>query len=87
MPYIKPEDRVKWKSTIDDVVKKIDGLPTEQVDGELNYLFSSIVKSVYKPKYFNFNRAIGMLECVRQEFYRKFVAPYEDKKEEENGKI
>jgi len=87
MPYIKPEDREKWKTTIADVVKKLDGLPMEQVDGELNYLFSSIVKSAYKPRYFNFNRAIGMLECVRQEFYRKFVAPYEDKKEEENGKI
>jgi len=30
---------------------------------------------------------IGVLECVKQEFYRRKVAPYEDIKIIENGDI
>jgi len=30
---------------------------------------------------------MGVLECIKQEFYRRAVAPYEDKKKEENGDV
>jgi hypothetical protein len=87
MPYIKKEEREKWKEIIkkaDEILKKC---PSESVDGEINFLVSSIIKNAYPPKYFNYNRAIGVLECIKQEFYRKQVAPYEDEKERENGAI
>jgi len=38
-------------------------------------------------KYFNYKRAVGMVECVKQEFYRVVVAPYEDEKREQHGDI
>ncbi len=87
MPYIKPEQRKKWKKTIDEVVGKISSMPTENMEGELNYLISSILGKSYKPGYYNYNRAIGLLECIKLEFYRRKVAPYEDKKIIENGDV
>jgi len=42
---------------------------------------------VYPPKYFNYNRAMGVLESCKLEFYRRFVGRYEDKKIKENGDI
>ena len=37
--------------------------------------------------YENFNAMIGALECCKQEYYRRIIAPYEDKKIEENGDV
>lgn len=31
--------------------------------------------------------SIGMLTCCQMEYYRKYAAPYEDLKEDENGKV
>jgi len=87
MPYIKKEDREKWKVIIDEVVNKLNFSPENAVEGELNYLITSILKKVYSPKYFNYNRAMGLLECIKAEFYRRVVSPYEDKKIEENGDV
>lgn len=87
MPYIKQEDRGKWKGVLEDIADELKDLPVDAVDGNLNYLISSVLKKAYPAKYFNYNRAIGMLECVKQEFYRRDVGPYEDKKIEENGDV
>lgn len=31
--------------------------------------------------------SLGMLTCCQMEYYRKYAAPYEDLKEDENGKV
>ncbi len=77
MPYIKKERRQA---------------PNEMVPmsaGELNYLITSecIAYLPDWPTYKDFNEIIGVLECVKQEFYRRAMAPYEDKKSEENGDL
>ena len=89
MPYIKKEDREKYEACINYIVQELNKLPIEKVEGELNYIISSILKWFYrtKPKYFNYNRMIGLLECIKLEAYRRWVAPYEDIKMEENGDI
>lgn len=87
MPYIKSEDREKWGKTIDEIVKIIDALPENKKEGELNFLITSILKKVYEPSYFNYNRATGLLECIKLEMYRKRIGPYEDKKIKENGDV
>ncbi len=87
MPYIKQEDRQKFNYLIKELIEKIEDLDEKDVDGSLNYIFTKIIKSVYKPKYFNYNRAIGMLECVKQELYRRVIGPYENIKEQENGDV
>ncbi|MCK9595759.1 hypothetical protein M0R19_01060 [Candidatus Pacearchaeota archaeon] len=87
MPYIKQEARGKWEKIINEVVEIISKSAEDKKDGELNYLITSILKKVYKPSYFNYNRAIGLVECIKQEFYRKSVAPYEEEKIKENGDV
>ena len=36
---------------------------------------------------FNYNRSMGVLECIKSEWYRRQVGPYEDKKIRENGDV
>jgi hypothetical protein len=56
-------------------------------DGHLNYLVSTIIDDVYPRNYTSLNAAIGVLECIKQELYRRVVAPYEDTKIEQNGDV
>ena len=60
--------------------------------GELNYCITRIMNyylgcNHFQPSYVAYNEVMGVLECVKQEFYRRMVAPYEDKKCEENGDV
>jgi hypothetical protein len=87
MPYIKMEDRGKYESVLEELITILKGLPVESVDGELNYIVTKVLKEIYPLRYFNLNRAIGVLECIKQEFYRRVAAPYEDIKIEENGDV
>ena len=80
MPYIKQNDRSNFD---------ISNLsPTNA--GELNFLISEICAKYIRDngfRYTNCNEVIGALECAKIEFYRRVVAPYEDKKINENGDI
>jgi len=87
MPYIKQEDRTKWERIINEVVGELEKLDLKDVEGNLNYFITSILKKTYQPKYFNYNRAMGLLECIKQEFYRRQIAVYEDEKIKENGDV
>ncbi len=87
MPYIKQEDRKKWEKTIEDIVDLIKIIPENKREGELNYFISTILKGSYEANYSNYNKVMGLLECVKQEMYRKVIGPYEDKKRKENGDI
>lgn len=58
--------------------------------GELNYRVSQILDqyaSNHKPSYTVFSEVIGVIECVKLEFYRKVVSPYEEAKESANGPV
>jgi hypothetical protein len=80
MPYIKNQDRENFD---------ISNLSPQKA-GELNYIISEICSKYLKEKglgYTNCNEVVGVLECVKQEFYRRVTAPYEDIKIEENGDI
>jgi hypothetical protein len=88
MPYIPQKDRPKWNEAINKVVEILQGLDDiTLVEGNLNFFITSILKKVYPPKYFNYNRAIGLLECIKQEFYRRQVASYEDGKIKTDGDL
>jgi hypothetical protein len=87
MPYIKPEDRPKYDKVLTEIIEMLKAQPVERVDGELNYCVTRILKGVYPPKYFNYNRAVGVLECIKLEFYRRMVGPYEDIKIKESGDV
>jgi hypothetical protein len=92
MPYIKQEYRDVLDPNIHDlVVKLFNDIPQDDVDGCMNYIITRLLKSYYFPfvevKYSRANRLMGVLGCITQEIYRKWVAPYEDEKEKQNGTL
>jgi hypothetical protein len=87
VPYIKQCKRNKYEKILEELVKILKALPPEEVDGELNYVVSKILREVYPLRYFHINKAIGVLECIKLEYYRRVAGPYEDSKIEETGDI
>lgn len=87
MPYIKVENRSKYEKVLNSLVKMLKALPPEEVDGELNYVVTKILKEIYPLRYFHINKAIGVLECIKLEYYRRVAAPYEDIKIKESGDV
>jgi len=88
MPYIK-EKRKVFNTVIYDLCSRLSN--NNAVWGELNYIISKllyiVVYKVHRKCYFTFMCAMGTLVCVMFEFYRRWIAPYEDEKKEENGDI
>jgi hypothetical protein len=96
MPYIKQEDRDKFKIKYGDmpINGNVDPLVfvAEQCQnaGDLNYAITMILKTYLQQNgenYARHNEIIGMLDCCKAEWYRKMVSPYEDLKEKENGSL
>ena len=87
MPYILQGDRPKYDNLINGIVKILQERPIENIDGDLNYIVTRIIKEVYPLRYFHINRAMGVLECIQHEFYRRVAAPYEDTKIQQNGDV
>lgn len=87
MPYIKQERRNPLDFYVKSLVEYLQAQPKEVQDGDMNYVISKMLREIYPLKYTHMNRAMGMLECVKQEFYRTVVGPYEDTKIIENGNV
>ena len=87
MPYIKSEKRKKYEMIIQELVSILKPLPPEEVDGDLNYVVTKLLKEVYPLRYYHINKAVGVLECIKLEFYRRVAAPYEDLKIKESGDV
>ena len=80
-PYIKE----KYRKEID--LGRIPDSP-----GELNYLITTTILDYLGGEgavviYSDFNEVMGVLECVKQELYRRMIAKYEDEKCELNGDV
>lgn len=79
MPYIKKEDRLMLAVT---------GKP--KTAGELNFMFTQLAICYIDDNgksYQHINDVLGALEGAKLEFYRRLVAPYENKKIAENGDV
>jgi hypothetical protein len=88
MPYIKQEERKKYEPVLSDLVHLLEEIPEENRDGHINYIVTVLLKRLYRPpSYRRYNKAIGVLECIKLEFYRRIVGPYEDEKIKENGDV
>ena len=80
MPYIKQEVRK-------DLCHRF---AEPRTPGELNYMVTDkclAYLDLQRESYQTYNDIIGVLECAKQEFYRKLVSKYEDKKCTENGEV
>ena len=87
MPYITQEERSQYDKVLEEITKLLKEKPPESVDGHLNYVVTKIIKEVYPLRYYHINKAMGVLECIQHEFYRRVAAPYEDIKIKENGDV
>lgn len=86
MPYIKSERRKELSPKISPLLSYLDKEIISE--GDMNYIITKICqKSMLCNSYSEYNKIIGILECVKLEFYRRAVAPYEDKKIKENGDV
>lgn len=93
MPYIKEKDREAALDMFEDA----GDFAYKLTDVILDYLFQKTVKRAItnedikgwkdKIKFSTYSHAIGVLECVKLELYRRMIAPYEDRKCEENGDV
>lgn len=83
MPYIDQESRKRFDPHIEALVDQ------KVTVGELNYIISKMIWTLWNRKrsYTLANNLIGVLECVKAEFYRRFLSPYEDIKIQENGDV
>jgi hypothetical protein len=101
MPYIKKELRKKIDTEIIRLHNKIVGLIMSEVErgdsvltdiqlppGIYNYVITRLLTDYYCPNlsYFNINTMIGILECCKQEMYRR-LSCYENKAIEKNGDV
>lgn len=72
--------------------KRLDHFPAIPAidEGELNYRICREIDAYMRCagiSYKNFNAVLGVLSAVALELNRRFVAPYEDKKLQENGEV
>ena len=81
MPYI-PE---KQRETLDPHIKELSLRLVS--DGQMNYVITKLLIGFYGDSYSEMNSALGVLDAVGKEYYRRVVAPYEDKKHGENGDV
>lgn len=87
MPYIKREKRIEIDPLVNQVLAVFSKLSEQERDGSLNYFFTKVLKALYEPSYLNYERIMGLLTCIQHEFYRRWVAAYEDSKKEIHGDI
>jgi len=83
MPYIAEEERETLDNNIELLANSIRN------EGEANYAITRILCiacGISEPKYSKINKAIGILECAKLEFYRR-LSSYEDIKIRDNGDV
>lgn len=90
-PYILPSQRDKLDWAIDEVITLLREKSDDEIEGSLNYTLSRIGAGAMKPhtgwRYRYLNRLYGTYQSVATEFYRRVIAPYEDRAILENGDI
>jgi hypothetical protein len=96
MPYIDEEQRRELDEAIEIIAQAIKEPKTVLIDpnnfshflGRINYCFSRVLFMVMNDiSYSKIAMATGVLENIKQEFYRRVAEQYEDKKILENGDI
>lgn len=80
MPYIKNREKP------DRVVKAMIDAEVS-ANGDLNYILFKYCKYQIIPSYNTLKNYCGELRQCATEIERKIIAPYEEKKEKENGSV
>lgn len=88
MPYVDKVRRVVLTPVVEMTRAVAKCLPTPFNVGDANWLITNIILvALPLGSYSEYNAAIGLLECIKQELYRRMIAPYEDSKCLVNGDV
>lgn len=91
MPYIKQDKRDILDPVINALHSELVNLESDDesnnMEGNLNYTVTRLLRMVYGQSYSEFNDAIGVLECIKLEHYVTQARPYEEQKKFENGDV
>lgn len=91
MPYIKQDKRDALDSVVTNLVDVLRQLeaddPENNFEGNVNYAVTKIIDACYRRSYRDINNVVGVLECIKQEYYRRVAGPYENQKSFENGDV
>ena len=97
MPYINESERKILDRSVDDLattiisltnLPELDNTNLMVVLGDLNYCISRLIGQVMgDTSYAKVAMITGVLENVKQEFYRRVAVPYEEEKIVQNGDI
>lgn len=101
MPYIEGKMRHRFDSQIESIVEILSSATVPEKDlkdfssedfskcaGNLNYIITRISTLLLgSPSYAKIAILTGVLENVKQEFYRRYASSYEDLKIIENGDV
>lgn len=82
MPYIPKDQRIMADPTVYSL--------SLDTSGKLNFAITKLCEEYRQSKgdsYCTWNTIIGALECAKLEYARRVVAPYEDRKCDENGDV
>jgi hypothetical protein len=82
MPYIKEEDRRR----LDAIIAQFPSMEEPEVDYVITRLAIITLKRL-KPRFVSANRIWGVMTGAAQEFYRRLLGPYENKKATDNGDV
>lgn len=94
MPYIPQEHRPKLDPYIEELAKAIKDVSKEMggektsFAGILNYCCTRLaLRIIPERRYYAMALLQGVFETMAQEFYRRYVAPYEDEQIKKNGDV
>lgn len=91
MPYIEQRYRDLIDNEIDELIEGLKRFDVGSTvpDGAINYVFTKILLAFFDQptSYFNIQRVIGLLECIKSEYMRRVGEPYENMKRIQNGEV
>lgn len=86
MPYIPQEARGAITKALQPLIDYFHSAYHISL-GELNFAITRLLLAQEPQNYKDYNELIGLLECVKQEFYRRAIIPYEEAKKEREGDV
>jgi hypothetical protein len=92
MPYIKEEQRSLLEEPIRSLIQRVISIDDEdEYEGVCNYIVTTLLNEIMipptGPRYRYVNRIMGILECVKAEFYRRLASSYEQGAIIKNGDL
>ncbi len=90
MPYIDDRDKTVYDQGLNEITDAFARVGAS--DGDLNYVLTKVAMAwlLYHQPPYNYTlrgKVLLAFEAAKLEFYRRVMAPYEDRKREENGDV